>query len=138
MAYYGGFAIDESFKAAVDLSSYQYRFVRAGSVAGEVIYASGGSSPMPLGVLQNDPTAGDVASVRLLGVTKLTVNGLLSSDGTTASDFGNGDPIVSGSDGKGLHSNACIVNAIALDTAASTGAIITAFVVPPGMRLAAV
>jgi hypothetical protein len=138
MATYGGAYIDESFVAATDLSSYQYRFVMTGSVAGEVTIATGGSQKMPIGVLQNDPVATDVATVRLFGLTKLHVNGLLSSDGTTASSFVHGDPIVCGSDGKGLHSNACIINAIALDTAASINTTITALVVPPGMRLAVI
>jgi len=61
---------DYSFKAAIDLSSYQYRFVSAGSVANEVTLMSvaGGS---PFGVLQNDPVAGEVAVVRMLGSTKV-------------------------------------------------------------------
>lgn len=61
---------DRTFKAAVDLSTYQYRFVKSGSIEGEValMNVAGGS---PLGVLQNDPVAGEEAVVRLLGSTKV-------------------------------------------------------------------
>lgn len=61
---------DRTFKAAVDLSSYQYCFVKSGSIEGEValLDVAGGS---PLGVLQNDPVAGEEAVVRMLGSTKV-------------------------------------------------------------------
>ena len=64
---------DTSFKAAVDLSGSQYYFVKAGSVAGEVTINNvvGGSV---LGVLQNDPRAGEAATVRMLGSTKVRAN----------------------------------------------------------------
>ena len=66
------------FTAGVDFSACptsQYRFVRAGSVAGEVRLASGASNPAPLGVIQNSPSTGQEATVVMLGPTKLTVNG---------------------------------------------------------------
>ena len=62
---------DVSFVAAVNLSSCQYFFVQAGSVAGEVTGATGASNPAPLGVLQNSPSAGQEARVRLVGPTKV-------------------------------------------------------------------
>lgn len=62
--------VDLPFTAAVDLSGYQYYFVHSGSVAGEVapVTANGASC---LGVLQNDPKAGEEAQVRILGVSKV-------------------------------------------------------------------
>ena len=67
-----------TFVAGVDFSACptsQYRFVRAGSVAGEVRLASGASNPAPLGVIQNSPSTGQEAAVVMLGPTKLVVNG---------------------------------------------------------------
>jgi hypothetical protein len=136
MATYGGMAIDESFKAAVDLSSYQYCFVKAGSIAGEVTYAAGGSAPLPLGVLQNDPDATQEATVRIFGVSKLSASGALSTG--AASAIAHGDPLTSGSNGKGLHASTCTFSAVALEALASAaGATIKVLVVPPGARLAA-
>jgi hypothetical protein len=67
-----------TFVAGVDFSACpttQYRFVRAGSIAGEVRLASGASNPGPLGVLQNSPSTGQEAVVVMIGPTKLAVNG---------------------------------------------------------------
>ena len=68
-----GFVADEYFIAATDLSgSGQFRFVSAGSVSGEVVLATGASNPVPLGVLQNAPTAGLPARVRMFGKSTVT------------------------------------------------------------------
>jgi hypothetical protein len=69
MAVYG-MQITKSFKAAVDLSSYQYTFVSAGSIAGEVIKETTINGSV-LGVLQNDPKATEEANVCLFGLTKV-------------------------------------------------------------------
>lgn len=65
--------IDQTYIAAIDLSASQYHFVKAGSVSGEVTLhnVAGGS---PLGVLQNDPKASEMATVRVFGFTKVKVN----------------------------------------------------------------
>ena len=83
------FGVDYPFKAAIDLSSYQYRFVSAGSVAGEVTLSALGAST--LGVLQNDPVAGEEATVRWFGSTKVMAN--------AGSAIVNGGLVKSGSDG---------------------------------------
>ena len=133
MATYG-WGLDESFKAATNLSACQYHWVKAGSVAGEVAAATAGSVPLPLGVLQNDPNAGEEAVVRLFGISKLAASGALSSG--AASPIAHGDPVTVGSHGKGLHASACVFQAIALSALASAaGGTITVFVVPPGARL---
>ncbi len=62
---------DVPFTAAVDLTAKQYHFVRAGSVVGEVLTANGASNPMPLGILQNSPSAGQEARVRMFGFSKV-------------------------------------------------------------------
>lgn len=62
--------VDYTFLADVDLNSYQYRFVKAASTAGYVeLQATAGASVM--GVLQNDPRAGEEATVRVLGFSKV-------------------------------------------------------------------
>lgn len=61
---------DAPFKADVDLTAYQYKFVMPASTAGNVTYATGASNPAPLGILQNSPSAGQEARVRVLGFSK--------------------------------------------------------------------
>ena len=136
MATYGGAVIDESLKAAVDLSSYQYHWVKCGSVAGEVTYAQSGCVPMPLGILQNDPTAGEIAQVRLFGISKMAASGALDTGAGSAITYG--DPITcAGSNAKGYHTSTCLFQAIALEALAiNIGGTIKVFVVGPGARLA--
>ena len=67
-----GAAIDEIFTAAESLTGKRYYSVAPGSIAGEVIAATGASNPAPIGVLQNAPGAATKAYVRIFGVTKLT------------------------------------------------------------------
>ena len=69
----GGLVVDLPMIAATDLSASGVgRFVSPGSVNGEVILGTGASLPVPLGVLQNSPTAGQPARVRIFGVSTLT------------------------------------------------------------------
>ena len=75
MAQYSGFGLDYTFTASGDLGSYQYRFVKCASTPTKVDLATGGSEPVALGVLQNDPYSGDLANVRMLGVTKVYFSG---------------------------------------------------------------
>ena len=84
--------LDRSWKAAIDFSTCgQYRFMKTGSIAGEVTMNTtvGGSV---LGVLQNDPKPGEEAVVRHLGFSKVQGNG-------DASALVWGGQIKSGSDG---------------------------------------
>jgi len=71
MATYSGFGFDYTFTADVDLSSNQWFLVTTASTAGNVKVATGGSGPIAIGVLQDDPTAGEAAAVRVLGTTKV-------------------------------------------------------------------
>ena len=66
-----GGGIDEPFIADVDLSTCQYRFMMPASVYPNVTGATGASNPAPIGVLQNAPSVGQVARVRVFGVTCL-------------------------------------------------------------------
>lgn len=131
MATSGGMVIDESFTAAVDLSAYQYMFVAAGSVVGEVAAATAGSIPCPLGILQNDPKAGQTAHVRLFGLSKLSACGAVITG--AASALNHGHWMTCGSNSKGYGANADIAQAVLLDSIASAAATTaTVFLVGPG------
>mgnify|MGYP001574360050 CR=1 FL=1 len=75
MANYRDLSIsDAPFKAGVDLTGKQYYWVAPGSIAGEVIVAVGPSgNPWPIGILQNAPSSGQEAQVRVLGFSKAVV-----------------------------------------------------------------
>lgn len=74
MANYNSFQVTESFTAEVDLNSYQYCFVKSSSVnSGQVHYATTAGASC-LGVLLNDPRAGEEAQVLIWGFTKVKAN----------------------------------------------------------------
>lgn len=75
---------DVSFTADVDLTGVQYYFVTVASTAGNVKVATGASNPTPIGVLQNSPSLGQEARVRLLGMSKV----FAVTDGTCAIAWG--------------------------------------------------
>lgn len=56
-------------RARAAMTTYQYRVVRASTTAGYVELATAASDPI-LGVLQNDPAAGEVALVAYMGICK--------------------------------------------------------------------
>jgi len=62
---------DVGFLADEDLTAKQYTIVKAASTANYVACANSVCSYGPLGVLQNSPSAGQEARVRLLGLTKI-------------------------------------------------------------------
>lgn len=66
------------FTADVDLTDWQYRLVRAASTTGNIgkwNHATiGSASPAPIGILLNDPSAGQEAAVQVLGFTKAVVD----------------------------------------------------------------
>lgn len=112
---------DATFVAGADLTSKQYYFVAAGTTAGEVIVATGTCNPMPLGVLQNSPSSGQEARVRVLGYTKLVVDNQASGCDLAWRNF-----VKTASDGQG--EGACItgspVNALYMDTSLTSGSAI--------------
>lgn len=77
MAFQSSPVLDFSFKAAEDLSSYQYHFVIINS-SGEVRLLDSGAE-IPDGVLQNAPASGEEATVRILGISKVVANGALAA-----------------------------------------------------------
>ena len=87
--------IDISFIAAEDLSSHQYCFVHQASDTTVDLLDSG--TEFPVGILQNAPESGEVAVVRVTGVSKLVMNGALAvgaavkAEYVGAADNGKGD-----------------------------------------------
>ena len=92
MAFQSSPVLDFSFKAAEDLSNYQYHFVKVNN-SGQVRLVDS-SSELPDGVLQNVPGIGEEATVRILGISKIAANAALDegtfimSEYVSASDFG--------------------------------------------------
>lgn len=94
MAHYHDSGIaDIAFTADVDLTLKQYYFVTAASTSGYVKVANGASNPTVLGVLQNSPSAGGAAQVRVYGFSKI-----VAENGTCNLQFGTF--ATSGSDGQ--------------------------------------
>ncbi len=62
---------DAPFLADTDLTAKQYFLVSAASTVGYVGLATGASNPAVLGILQNSPSAGQEARVRLFGPSKV-------------------------------------------------------------------
>lgn len=112
-----------SFLAENDLSSDQYRFVTLGTNANEVDAA--GASDMIVGVLQNTPEAGEAASVRFGGTSKVEATGAISK----------GDRVTADADGKATATttDGAEYGGIALEAAAADGDIIEVLLIPGGI-----
>lgn len=78
-----------SLLAYSSLASYQYRAVRAGTTAGYCVLATAASDPI-IGVVQNDPGAGEAAEIAYVGICK-TVAGV--------ADLNEGEPCTVNSSG---------------------------------------
>jgi len=69
--------LDISFEAAEDLSNDQYRFVTLDTTS-EKVRRPDSDGEYSIGILQNAPTAGEAAVVRIIGISKLQVNAALA------------------------------------------------------------
>lgn len=78
-----GYGTDITLIAAADLSAKQYFMVKVDS-AGKAALA--GAGDFCIGVLQNKPEAGQPATVRILGKTKVIAGGSLSAGAKLAAD----------------------------------------------------
>ncbi len=126
--------VDRSYTAAIDFSTCgQYRFMVAGSVAGECTVATVNGASY-LGVLQNDPKAAEEATVRVFGFTKV-----LAATDDAASPMTYGGFVKTGSSGKAkgyLGATACTFAAGMLNETAyatGSGAYVEIFLFPCGM-----
>lgn len=64
--------------ANADMDTHQWKFVSAGSVAGEFRVANGASSPTPIGVLMTDPRQGETGTIRIAGTAKVAASGAIT------------------------------------------------------------
>lgn len=69
--------LDISAEAAEDLSNYQYHFVVKDATSGKFRLPDS-AAEVPVGVLQNKPTSGLGAVVRVMGMTEVVANAALS------------------------------------------------------------
>lgn len=74
MSYSGQLINVPGLLAGADLSAYQYRPVKLASTAGEVVAATAASDAV-LGILLNDPTDGQAASIAAPGSITIAVAG---------------------------------------------------------------
>ena len=119
--------------ADLDMSSYQYHAVTAGSVADYVKLSTGASDPFPLGIQQDDDAnaVGLAVSVKTFGFTKAVVTALML-DGTTACDINIGHRLAAGSDGNLYYASCGLANAVACETLSTGSAILNVFWLGPG------
>lgn len=85
MAFQSSPVLDFSFKAAEDLSSYQYHFVKV-NTSGQVRLLDS-AAEIPDGVLQNAPASGEEATVRMLGISKVVANAALTEGTFIKAEF---------------------------------------------------
>lgn len=126
MSTYSGQGINLGHLVAdVDMNSHQFKFVTTASTAGSFKLATGGSGPTPLGVLQDDPRAGEPGNIRIFGTSKVSASGTI----------GYGDFVTCGSHGLAIVQAAAsaAVQGIALSALASGGGIIELMLLPLGV-----
>lgn len=109
----------ESFLAGEDLSAKQYYFVKLNS-SGNVICCSG-ITDVAIGILQNKPESGEIASILMLGKSKLSADAAFSI----------GAVIAPSADGQGQTAVATqSPGARALEAATVAGQLVEVFVFP--------
>ena len=98
MAYeISNYSVKVTLVAAADLSSKQYTFVKLDS-DGKVAAASG-ATDIPIGVLQNAPTAGQEAEVLVVGGTKIVAGAAIGEGALVGtSSAGKAVALVAGTD----------------------------------------
>jgi hypothetical protein len=124
------FGRDLSFPAGADLSGSQYKFVELGT-NGKVTVCNAQTDRI-IGVLQNKPTADQMATVRVSGVTKVQADEALTiaDEITTSAD---GQAITDATAGAGGR-----LVGIVLKGASTAGNLATALIdCAPGARLTA-
>lgn len=124
--------LDVSFVAGADLSSSQYMFVKLNSSGKAILNAAAGEDS--IGVLQNNPTSGAIAIVRVWGISKVVVgtdnSGVVTvMDPVATNASGQAKTAVKGNGAGITGSN---VLGTALSTSTASGQIITMLVTKMG------
>ena len=111
--------LDITLEAAADLSAKQFHFVKV-SAANKVDVCTA-ITDAPIGVLQNKPTSGQAANIRVLGISKLSANAAIAA----------GAILGSSTDSQAQTAVATnVVCARALEAAGAANVIISALVLP--------
>ncbi|MFW6176594.1 MAG: hypothetical protein ACOC40_02720 [Thermoplasmatota archaeon] len=116
------FNVPGTLVAGADLSTSQYKIVKLSDE--NTINVCTSTSDKPLGVLQNDPSSGEIAEVMAIGVTKIQVNSSLNA----------GDVIGTSTDAQALNvdptstANAAYTMGSMLKDVSAAGNIGTAFI----------
>lgn len=126
MANAGGFAWDEPFKAAANLSSKQYYAVEV--TAADTVNVCNAATDVVIGVLQNKPeAAGHAARVRVFGKTQAITDG-------SSVNIAAGDWLGTNATGKLVKKATADYGVCAIANGASTadGTIIEVYLLGPG------
>ncbi|MBC7289388.1 MAG: DUF2190 family protein, partial [Armatimonadetes bacterium] len=75
---------DVTFEAGEDLSAAQYLAVKLGTSDGTVVKA--GATDQAIGILQNAPSSGEAARVRMFGTTKAVAGAAITRGSLVAVD----------------------------------------------------
>lgn len=117
--------LDATFEASADLSAKQFYFVK---IDGDnKVNVCTAITDAPIGVLQNKPTAGQAANVRLWGISKLSANAAISA----------GDILGSSTDSQAQTAVATNVTCARALTAAGAADVIFSALVMPGTSIKA-
>lgn len=87
--------VDLTYLAGESLADHQYRFVHLADDNTVDLVDSG--AEYPIGILQNNPASGEMATVRVIGISKLVMNAAvavgakLKTEYVGATDNGKGD-----------------------------------------------
>lgn len=76
--------VDVPLKAAADLRTHQYKFVKLDGSGNVILCAAAGERPF--GILQNKPNTGETAVVRVMGVSKIVCSGAITTPNQIATD----------------------------------------------------
>lgn len=129
MAAYEGAQLREgTLKAAADLSSKQYHFVKLASAT--TVNVCSAITDIPIGILQNDPESGEAAVITIFGISKMVADGTIAAGniiGTSADS--QADAIAAGTDTT-VYTMGCAIGA------ASAGETFTMFLNPTFGRAA--
>lgn len=130
MATEGAFVYDESYKAGADLSAKQFLAMKVTAADTATVVAA--ASDIPIGILQNKPTSGHAASIRMAGISKaVQAAGTIAVSNYVGADS-NGKMVKITPAASGSVESPAI--GIALDAGTADGTVIRVFVIP-GLRV---
>ncbi len=119
MAVYN-WGVDATFKAWQDFSSSQYRFVKAGSISGEITLQATANASC-IGVIQNDPKALEEATVRVLGFSKVQADTEAGASPITVGGWVNSASQGTAKGMQGCTNASVFWQGVVIDTAYATG-----------------